>query len=166
MNTLKWLIFAVGLTTSLVANAETRLAISEFELNDVTALPGTPAEIKRTAALKPMLEQALAEYGGYRIAAIADSQAAASSPGYWFTYDEAAVALARQSGADWVVVNRHSKPSFLFSYLMSHLINVQTGQRVAGFSIEMKGTHETVTRHGIAALAKKITEVIADYRQP
>ena len=47
-----------------------------------------------------------------------------------FNFNEVAAQLGKQSNADWVVVGRHSKPSFLFSYLMAHLINVRTQQLV------------------------------------
>ena len=36
--------------------AETRIAILDFELKDLTMIPRTPAEIKRTASIKPLLE--------------------------------------------------------------------------------------------------------------
>ena len=36
--------------------AETRIAILDFELKDLTLAPRIPAEIKRTASIKPLLE--------------------------------------------------------------------------------------------------------------
>ncbi len=42
-----------------VALAETRIAILEFELIDLTLAPRTPSEIKRTASIKPLLETEL-----------------------------------------------------------------------------------------------------------
>ena len=39
--------------------AETRIAILDFELKDLTLAPRIPAEIKRTASIKPLLEAEL-----------------------------------------------------------------------------------------------------------
>ena len=36
--------------------AETKIAILDFELKDLTLVPRIPAEIKRTASIKPLLE--------------------------------------------------------------------------------------------------------------
>ncbi|MFK5950035.1 MAG: hypothetical protein QM500_14825 [Methylococcales bacterium] len=41
-----------------------------------------------------------------------------------------------------MVVGQHSKPSFLFSYLIANLINVKTGKKITRFDIEMKGNHQ------------------------
>lgn len=47
----------------LAASAQTapddRIAVLEFELNDLTLDPGNSAELERTASIKPMLEKAL-----------------------------------------------------------------------------------------------------------
>ncbi len=43
--------------------AETRIAILDFELKDLTLLPRISSEIKRTASIKPLLEKELADAG-------------------------------------------------------------------------------------------------------
>ncbi len=43
---------------------------------------------------------------------------------------------------------------------MAYLVNVKKSDLSAGYAIEMKGTHEKVTRRGIDALAKKIHATI------
>lgn len=158
-----------GLALSLIicctANAAPRLAITDFELNDITSLPNTQQERVRTASMKPLLEQALIEAGNFTIVPIDAAAQSAGMPefNHLFKFDDAAADLGKQSGADWIIVNQHSKPSFLFSYLMAHVINVKTGRQIASFDIELKGNHEKVTRRGVANLARRITAVIADY---
>ena len=39
--------------------AAPRLAITEFELNDITSLPNTKAELVRTGSMKALLEENL-----------------------------------------------------------------------------------------------------------
>ncbi len=140
------------------AYAGTRIAILSFELNDITSLPNTPQEVLRTASIGPLLEQAINTMGDYGIIHIKldDQQAANSSFGYLFHFSDIAAQLGEQHGADWIVVSQHSKPSFLFSYLIAHVINVKTQRLVASYDIELKGNHEKVTQRAVKALANKI----------
>lgn len=157
-----WLILGAGLAFNGAVQAGTRIAVLDFELNDITSMPNTPDELRRTATIRPLLEQAIDQTGDYEIIHIdVDRQAAENAGlGYLFKFHEKAAELARQSGADWVVVGQHSKPSFLFSYLMAYLVSVKTPGFAARYDIELKGTHEKVTRHGTSALAKKIHATI------
>jgi hypothetical protein len=157
-----WIILGMGLIFNGAVHAGTRIAVLNFELNDITSMPNTPDELTRTATIKPLLEQAIDQAGDYEIIRInVDEQAAANAGfGYLFKFHDAAAELASQSGADWVVVGQHSKPSFLFSYLMVYLVNVKTPDLSARYDIELKGTHEKVTKRGINTLAKKIHAAI------
>ena len=142
--------------------AAPRIAILNFELNDITALPNTHQEQLRTASMQPLLEQALSQSGEYEIIHIKpDAQLAANSSfGYLYRFNDLAARLGEQQGADWIVVSQHSKPSFLFSYLMAHVINVKTQNLAASYAIELKGNHEKVTQRGVSSLAKKINALI------
>ncbi len=144
------------------AEAAPRIAILNFELNDISSLPNTPQEQLRTASMQPLLEQALSQFGAYEIIHIKpDAQLATNSSfGYLFRFNDLAARLGEQQGADWIVVSQHSKPSFLFSYLLAHLINVKTQTLVASYAIELKGNHEKVTQRGVSSLAKKINALI------
>lgn len=141
------------------AFAKQRIAILNFELNDITSLPNTKQEQQRTATIRPLLEQEIQKLGDFEIIQIdAQSQAAANSSfGYLFRFHDLAAKIGHQFGADWVIVGQHSKPSFLFSYLMVHVVNVKTQSLATGIDIEMKGNHEKVTQRSVMALAKKIS---------
>lgn len=156
------LLLLTGMLLATTALATPSLLVLDFELSDITSLPNTPGEQTRTAGFKPLLEQTLKAIGVYQIIPINAGEQAQANPGtgYLFTYNDAAAQLAKAHNADWILVNRHSKPSFLFSYLMTHLIETKTGRLVASFDIEMKGTHQKVTEHGIKALAGKIHRAI------
>lgn len=164
MNLLKLTLtaLAIGLLMLSNANAAQRIAVLDFELNDITSLPNTPEEQLRTASIRPLLEQAINQTGAYEIIHIdAAAQAAAnSSVGYLFRFNDLAAKLGEQFGADWIIVGRHSKPSFLFSYLMAHLINVKKQTLAASYDIELKGNHEKVTQRGVKALADKIHDLV------
>ncbi|MDD1621411.1 MAG: DUF3280 domain-containing protein [Methylococcaceae bacterium] len=143
-------------------HAAQRIAVLDFELNDMTSMPNTPAELRRTSSMAPLLTQALSRAGDYEIVAVdADGQKSAkASFGYLFRFHDLAARLGQQLGADWVIVSQHSKPSFLYSYLMAHLIRVKTQTLSASFDIELKGNHEKVGQRGINRLADKIREAI------
>lgn len=164
MNTMKSILTGLAIVLLLLGNADAapRIAILDFELNDITSLPNTPQELLRTASIQPLLEQAISRSGDYEIVQIKteDQQAANSSFGYLFRFDDLAAKLGEQYGADWIVVSQHSKPSFLFSYLMAHVINVKTQTLAASYAIELKGNHEKVTQRGVRSLANKIHTLI------
>ncbi|MDO9046151.1 MAG: DUF2380 domain-containing protein [Methylobacter sp.] len=153
------LILVMYMAFSHPVNAAPRIAVLDFELYDITSLPNTPEELTRTASMKPLLEQAISKLGDYEIIQIDmnEQNAATAGLGYLFNFNEVAAKLGRQSGADRVVVGRHSKGSFLYSYLMAHLVNVKMESLAANYSVELKGTHQKVTQRGINALAKKLT---------
>lgn len=138
-------------------NAETRIAILDFELNDLTLKPGIAAEINRTASIKPMLEKEL-KSAGYRIISIdfATQHEANSGFGYLFDHDDVAAELGKTAGADYVLVGRLHKPSFLFAYIMGHLIRVKDGHLIGNYISETKGGEEKLTLKGIESLADKI----------
>jgi len=152
----------MGLLLLSNADAAQRIAILNFELNDITSLPNTPQEQLRTASIQPLLEQAISQTGDYEIVHInAEAQLAANSSfGYLFRFNDLAAKLGEQFGADWIVVSQHSKPSFLFSYLMAHVINIKTQTLTASYDIELKGSHEKVTQRGVKSLANKIHTLI------
>jgi hypothetical protein len=166
MNTpllIKSLLLVLALLVSRTGYATTKFAVLNFELNDITALPSTLEEQKRTASIKPLLEQAIIQVGDYELVQINATAylAANAGPGYLFRFDKLAAQLGKQVGADWIIVGQHTKPSFLFSYVLAHLIQVQTARKIASYAIELKGNHEKVTQRGVKRLAREIKSTLA-----
>ncbi len=159
------LVFSALLTDT--TSAATRIAVLDFELNDITSLPNTPAERQRTASMAPLLTKALSQIDDYQIVPVdaAMQKAANSSFGYLFRFHGLAAQLGRQLGTDWIIVSQHSKPSFLFSYLWVYLIDVKKQTAVARYDIELKGNHEKVTQRGIASLTKKIQATVSSFSE-
>lgn len=145
-------------------HAGIKIAILDFELNDITSLPNTPAEQLRTASMKPLLEQAIRSEGDYDIVQIPlnEQKAANFSFGYLFRFHDVAAQMGKKFGADWIIVGQHSKPSFLYSYLMAQVINVGMHSRVTEFDIELKGNHMNVTKRGVMRLARDIAISITE----
>ncbi len=150
------------LVFSVNANAEIRIAILPFELNDITSLAYTKAEKTRTAAFKPLLEQALLKRGGYKIQPVSVDEYKAENAGlgYLFRFNDIAAKLGKKVDADWIIVSQHSKPSFLYSYLIAHVVNVKTGQRIARYDVELKGNNHKVSERGVRKLSREIDRVL------
>lgn len=142
--------------------AQPRIAVLDFELRDLTLKPGVPQELERTASVKPLLEEELHK-AGYEIIAIplaAQTQATAGF-GYLFDHHDIAAQLAKQYGADYVIVGRLHKPSFLFVYLMAHLIDVKQQRLIADYLSEVKGAEKKLTLKGVESLVVKINETFS-----
>ncbi len=153
-----WLLFVIVFSTTS-ANAETSIAILDFELHDLTLAPGIPAEIRRTASVKPLLENEL-KRAGYRIVPIdlAVQHKANSGIGYLFDHDDVAAELGNSVGADYVLVGRLHKPSYLFAYLMGHLVRVKDGRLLGNYISETKGGDHKLTLKGVESLADKVDD--------
>ncbi len=145
-----------------IAIAQPSVAILDFELRDLTLLPEIPEEIARTASVKPMLEEELQSRGYSIIAIPLPAQKAASSGfGYLFDHDDVAAELGRRYQADYVVVGRLHKPSFLFMYLMAHVVEVKRGKLIADYLAEVKGGDKRLTKKGVESLAGKISSALS-----
>ena len=158
-NRLFSLIILVCMSFSL--SAGTKIAILEFELKDMTLAPRIPAEIKRTASIKPLLEAEL-KSAGYTIINIdLESQKLADSGvGYLFDHDDVVAKLGKQFGADYVLVGRLHKPSFLFAYLMGHLIRVGDAKLIGNYISEAKGPNIKLTIKTVESLTVKIDKTL------
>ncbi|WKJ91559.1 DUF2380 domain-containing protein [Methylomonas montana] len=137
--------------------AQTRIAVLDFELKDLTLAPGVPEELMRTASIKPLLEKEL-KSAGYTIVEVASQtqQAANSGVGYLFDHADAAAQLGKQVDADYVLVGRLHKPSFLFAYLMGHLVRVADAKLIGDYISESKGPNAKLTIKAVESLAGKI----------
>ncbi|MDP1771644.1 MAG: DUF2380 domain-containing protein [Methylobacter sp.] len=167
INKLTFLVLVFSALLTDAASAATRIAVLDFELNDITSLPNTPTERQRTASMAPLLSEALSRIDSYEIIPVdADMQKASNgSFGYLFRFHDLAAQLGRQLGADWIIISQHSKPSFLFSYLWVYLIDVKKQKAIARYDIELKGNHEKVTQRGIASLTRKIQATVSSLNE-
>lgn len=146
-----------------LAKGETRIAVLDFQLNDLTLLPNEPQELARTASIRPMLEDALDDLPGVHVVSVdpTAAQAADAAVGYLFEHSEVAGRLGSDHGADWILVGRLHKPSFLFAYLMARLVNTSTGKVAEDIVVEIKGGPGVVTEKGVSRLAEKLSVRLA-----
>jgi hypothetical protein len=104
-----------------------------------------------------MLEGEL-KRAGYKIIAV-DLNAqhkANSGVGYLFDHHDIAAELAKKVDADYLLVGRLHKPSFLFAYLMGHLIRVKDSRLIGNYISETKGADKKLTLKAVEDIAVKI----------
>ena len=162
MKTISKILIFLVYSGSIAANSQ--IAILDFELNDITSLPNTQKERKRTGSIKPLLEQELKKTSKVNIVQISVKEQKESNPGlgYLFRFHDLVAKLGKHHGAEWVVVGQHSKPSFLFSYLIVYLVNVKKEKAIARYDIELKGNHQKVTQRAVKRLTKNIINTVAE----
>jgi len=155
-----------GICLSLMAAspcaAEMSVAVLDFELNDLTLQPGTPEEASRTSSIRPLLEQALAQASGIELVNIESAAVtqANTGVGYLYEHPDVAAELGREHHADWVVIGRLHKSSFLFVYLMARLVDAHTGGVAGDYVVEVKGQQEPITAKGVQRLAEQLANRI------
>ena len=155
-------LFVIFLLFTSSAHAEIKMAVLDFELNDLTLMPGTEAELERTASVAPLLRNEFKSKYKFNIISIdADVQEEADEGfGYLFNHADVSAELCKEHGADWIIVGRVHKPSFLFAYLKAHLINCETKKPVGDYVIEVKGDAKKFTIKGVENLAIKINQTL------
>lgn len=153
--------FLLTFLFSVNIQAMPSIAVLDFELKDLTLKPGVDAEIKRTTSIKPLLEQTLAS-ADYPIISIplASQQTANGGVGYLFDHADLAAKLGKQYGADYVIVGRLHKPSFLFAYLMANLVRVSDQKLIDSFISESKGPNADLTIKAVESLTVKIDHAL------
>lgn len=145
----------------------TQVMVLDFELKDLTIYEANQDEVDRTATIKPMLEQALAPLGKYRITVFDPATQQQADPGHGYLYDHPVLAaeLGQAEDADWVLVGRVHKPSYLFLYLKMHVIDVSNSRLAAALTVEVKGLDDKFVKKGVHRLAEQINDVINHYSE-
>ncbi|MDD1781584.1 DUF3280 domain-containing protein [Enterovibrio sp. ZSDZ35] len=153
------------LSFQATAEVPSRITVLDFELNDLTYTENNEAEIKRTASLAPLLRDALST--SFTIVPVSHSayQRANQGFGYLIQHPTAAADLGRANQADWVVVTRLHKPSFLFAYLIAHVVHVPSATALPKRIVEIKGQQAKLNQRGINKLAEQITRQTSAFKQ-
>jgi hypothetical protein len=108
-----------------------------------------------------MLENELKKSGCQIVAIPIEAQRQATAGiGYLFDHHDVAAQLAQKYGTDYIIVGRLHKPSFLFVYLMAHLIQVNNSTLTQDYLTEIKGGEKKLTLKGVEDLAVKINATL------
>ena len=77
-----------------------------------------------------------------------------------------AARLGKQFDADYILVGRLHKPSFLFSYLMGHLIRVKDCKLIGNYISEAKGPNTKRTIKTVESVTVKIDRTLDNRYTP
>ncbi|SKA46426.1 DUF2380 domain-containing protein [Enterovibrio nigricans] len=153
------------LSLDVVARPPSSIVVLDFELNDLTYTEDNQSEIKRTASLAPLLSEALSS--SFTLIPVSQSayHSANQGVGYLIQHPSVAADLGNAHQADWIVVTRLHKPSFLFAYLIAYVVHVPSGTALPKRIVEIKGQQAKLNQRGVNKLAEQITQQIATFKQ-
>ena len=146
---------------AVMANALAKVMVVDFPLNDLTDLPNPPEEIARTADFNQFFKQRLID-DGIELVPVTESikaVAAAQSATYLFDYPDIAAELAKDSGADYILLGVAMKPTYLFVYPRLLLVDIATKRKAFTAYVQMEGSwlEKTTTANSARRLAEKVS---------
>ena len=153
----------LGTACLTIAAEPQRIAVLDFELNDLAGITPTPEqELERTASIAPLIRDALGRNDGYQLVYIDHQEQAKANVGFGYLFDHSdeASRLGKRFDADWIAVGQVHKPSFLFAYLKVRLVNVKTLRPVGDYVVEAKGDARPATNRAAGELAELIDQTI------
>lgn len=84
------------------------------------------------------------------------------SVGYLFDRPEAAAELGEKFDADYVVVGRYHKPTYLFSYIILRVVDINTGKMIEEIKTEVKGRAQETIPTNIGNVMVKFDTLLGD----
>ncbi len=156
---LKALLF-LGVFISSAANADPKVIVLAFELNDMTDLPNAPEELKRIALLSTTFKESLKNQGinVLPVDTKVPAEIEKHSPTYLYDNVDTAIELNKDMGADYLVIGVALKPTYLFVYPRLIIVDVNTKTVVVSNSAQLESswTDERTT----IRTAEKLAQVV------
>ena len=147
----------------LWAHAETAgVMVVGFNLDDRTGIPNPPEELERIALLTKSMKEALVEEGVALVEPNSEIQQANqnNSATYLFDRVDEAAELAKDSNAKYLLIAVALKPTYLFVYPRTLLVDIATKKvlQAKAFQLESSWSDPNTTVN----TGKKIAQAIAD----
>ena len=150
--------------------ADSNIAVPDFELLDLTLKLSDPKkaaendaqEQKKVELIETLLRDGITNTAGYTLIAISIEarNEADKGVGYLFDCTSCSAELGRNHDADYILIGRLHKPSYLFSYIIVRVIDTQANKLINEFLSEVKGKPSKSIPGAIDNLLIKINETI------
>ncbi len=160
----------ISLLASNFAWAESKIAIPDFELLDLTMKLSDPKKVAEINAqeqqnlrdIESFLKRGLKNKPDFSIIAVSDEARSAADKGIGYLFDcaKCSAELGRSHGADYIIIGRLHKPTYLFSYLIVRVFDVHENKLVKEFRSEIKGNPRTVIPGAVGNLINKIDKIL------
>ena len=161
------LAIAVLFIIPLLANAETAgVMVLDFNLDDRTGIPNAPEELERIALLTKSLKESLVQEGVDIIEPNAQIQQVSktNSATYLFDRVDEAADLAKGSNAKYLLISVAFKPTYLFVYPRTLLVDIATRKVVQSkaFQLESSWSDPNTTVNTAKRIAKAVAEKLTE----
>jgi len=153
-----------------LAWADTKIAVPDFELLDVSMKLSDPQKVAEIDAqeqqklrdIELFLRQGLSNKEGFTVVDISseDKSAADKSTGYLFDCAKCAAELGLSHDADYILIGRLHKPTYLFSYLIVRVFDTHENKLVKEFRSEVKGDPKVAIPGAVGNLVNKIDKIL------
>lgn len=166
------LFFTIGLllsaNKSAFAEAISKIMVLDFQLNDLTDLPNPPEELARINYLSTIFKQNLAD-NKIEIVPVNDKikdEMSKNSATYLFDHTDVAVDLAKDSGADYIIIGVAMKPTFLFVYPRLLMVDIKSKRKAFTTYVQLEGSwsEKNTTANSGVMLATKVIDYLKDMK--
>ncbi len=150
--------------------ADSKIAVQDFELLDLTFKLSDPKKVaeneaqeqKKVELIATLLRDGITNTAGYTLVPISIEarNEADKGIGYLFDCTSCSAELGRNHNADYILIGRLHKPSYLFSYIIVRVIDTQNNKLIADFRSEVKGKPSKSIPGAIDNLLIKINKTI------
>jgi len=150
--------------------ANTTIAVTDFELLNLTLKLTDPKKVAEIDAqdqqnihmINELLKNGLSNMDGFTMIAISsdDRADADKAVGYLFDCASCSAELGRKNNADYIIIGRLHKPTYLFSYLIARIFDSKTNKVVKEYRSEVKGSPNKSIPGAVGNLLHKINKDI------
>jgi len=150
--------------------ADSSIAVTDFELLNLTLKLTDPQKVadidaqdqKNMDMINTLLKNGLSNMDGFTMIAISNETRddADKSIGYLFDCASCSAELGRNNDADYIIIGRLHKPTYLFSYLIARVFDTKTNKLVKEYRSEVKGTPNKSIPGAVGLLLHKINKDI------
>jgi len=125
------------------------IAVTDFELLDLTLKLSDPKKVaaidaqeqERIKMIDALMKEGIANTEGFTMVHVSaeDRQKADKGVGFLFDCAKCSASLGRDYNADYILIGRLHKPTYLFSYIIVRIFDVKANRLIKEYRTEAKG---------------------------